>query len=61
MTTEEEPPYVWHFVTCQTDGCSVENVTYRVKLYVNADGIFRAQCGQCGGIPAIVEDEVQTP
>lgn len=53
---EEEPPFVWHIVTCRHAGCPVNGVEYRVKLYVNADGLFRAVCGQCGEVPEMRED-----
>ena len=45
--TLDEWPTVEADVTCRTPGCPVEGVTYRITMYVNADGILRAHCGRC--------------
>lgn len=57
--TEDDPPHVWHITVCRKAACPVADVAFRSKLYVNADGIFRAVCGQCGQTPEMTEDEDQ--
>lgn len=45
---EEEDPTPMR-VTCRTDDCPVNGVTFTVGMYPNAaPPIWRAQCGQCG-------------
>jgi hypothetical protein len=35
-------------VTCHTEGCPVNGITYTVPMYPNAaPPVWRAQCGQC--------------
>lgn len=45
--TLDEWPTVEADVTCRTPGCPVKNVTYRITMYRNADGVLRAHCGRC--------------
>jgi hypothetical protein len=45
---EEEPQPVKMVVTCRTEGCPVEGVSYTVDMYPNkTEPFYRAQCGQC--------------
>jgi hypothetical protein len=46
--------------TCRTQGCVNENVTHRVSVPVNADGVFRVVCGTCSQ-PVTDLVEVQEP
>lgn len=34
-------------VTCHTTGCIGDNVTRRILLAENADGVYRVSCGTC--------------
>lgn len=43
----EEWPTVTADITCRTDGCPVNGVTYRVPIPKNADGVYRAWCARC--------------
>lgn len=45
--TTEEWPSITADVTCRTPNCAVEGIPFRVTLYDNADGIYRAYCGRC--------------
>jgi hypothetical protein len=46
--------------TCHTSGCVNENVTHRVQVPINPDGIFRVVCGTCSrAVTDLVE--VQEP
>lgn len=48
-------------VTCHTIGCISNNVTRRILLAENADGIYRVACGTCEdeeGINNVITDIV---
>jgi hypothetical protein len=44
---EVERPTVLMDTTCRTSNCVNENVTHRVNVPVNSDGVFRVVCGTC--------------
>jgi hypothetical protein len=44
---DPEPPYVDRIAVCRTEGCSMNGVEVAVRLYENADGIYRCICGVC--------------
>jgi hypothetical protein len=43
----ENWPTVTADITCRTAGCPVEDVTYRVSIPENVDGVYRGWCARC--------------